>query len=297
MDDDEFRRVAEHVQQDALRGRVPRYVMDVELGPDAVDPRYEDACWELLDAARFAADEICGTLERQVPHLSALEEAGFSDRIRYLTAVACVATAVDLRLRTDAELDRLPYLRTVHRVVDGWRDGATHDLSNLLGPLEFLPRVGRSRDDILGYWIWLNLGDGNEHRHLTWVKSTMRFGRAYGEEILRRFGPDSGEEEPAAQETRGDAGGVSRERARRIAESYLADNPVPGATGEVRNVLGWDEIDARRPSVYGLEGPFWRSHWLAYLEREGHGFRESLIVAVHRETGEVGYAGGAGDEG
>lgn len=298
MDDDGLRRVAEHVQRDALRGRVPRHVIDVELGPDTVDPRYEDACRQLLDEARSAAGEICGTLEQQIHELSALEEAGVSDRIRYLTAVASVASGVDLRLRTDGDLDRLSYLRTVHRVVDRWREGATHDLSNVLGPLEFLPTVGRSREEILAHWIWLNLGDGNEHRHLTWVKSTMRFARAYGEEVLRRFGPESGEEEPASQEQRGDeVPGVSRARARRIAESYLEENPVPGATGKIRKVLTWDEIDARRPNVYGFGEPYWRSHWVVYLEREAHGLYESLIMAVHRDSGDVGYVGGASDEG
>lgn len=90
---------------------------------------------------------------------------------------------------------------------------------------------------------------------------------------------------------------VSRDRAQQIAASYLTEHPVPRATGEIRSVRTWDEIDFRKPLVYGHDEGFWRSHWIVYLEQEGVGLRESLILAVHRETGDVGYVGGAGDEG
>lgn len=298
MADDGFRRATEQVQQQALRGSLPRHVIDFDLGPDALDSRYEDSCRRLLEAARSASDEICDTLEHQCHELTSLEDAGYSERIRYLTAVACVATDVDLRLRTDGGLDRLSYLRTVHHLVDDWREGASYDLSNVLGPMEFLPRVGRSRDEVLGFWIWLNLGDGNEHRHLTWVKSTMRFATGYGKEVLRRFGPDSDEDsDGSAHHAPSGRTAVSRAAARRIAENHLAEHRVPRATGEVREVLAWDEIEFRRPDVYGYTESFWPSHWIAYLEQKGDALRESLIVAVHRETGDIGYVGGANDEG
>lgn len=61
--------------------------------------------------------------------------------------------------------------------------------------------------------------------------------------------------------------------------------------------MTWDEIDSVRPNVYGYAETFWRSYWIVYLEQGGLALRESLIMAVHRETGEVGYVGGAGDEG
>lgn len=297
MDDDAIRRMSEQMQDQALRGSLPRHVMNVRLGPDALDDRYEKSCRKLLEDARSASDEICGALEERCHELKSLVDAGLSDRIRYLTAIACVATAADLRLRADARLDRLPYLRTAHQVVDEWREGATHDLSNLLGPLEFLPMVDRLRDDIVGFWIWLNLGDGNQHRHLTWVKSSMRFARGYGQEIFRRFGPESGRTEPGTPTVTGESPGLSREQASQIAEGFLEENHLPLATGQVRQVLAWDEIDFRRPNVYGYSEPFWRSHWIVYLEQEGMALRESLIMAIHRDTGEVGYVGGAGDEG
>lgn len=88
---------------------------------------------------------------------------------------------------------------------------------------------------------------------------------------------------------------VTRAEARRIAEEYLSEHPLPGATGEVDQVVAREEMSFRRPGVYGDD--FWRSHWLVYLEQKVLALRESLIVAVDRKTGQVGYAGGAKDEG
>lgn len=298
MDDDGMRRIAEHLKLNGLLGRTPRHELDIRLGPEVLDSRYENDCRALLTRARSVSEEICTTLERQCHELSALGEAGLSDRVRYLTAVGGVATAVDLELKTNRGLDRLSYLNTVHQVVDEWQQGATYDLSNLLGPLDFLPRVGRSREDILGQWIWLNLGDGGRHRYLNWVKSSMRFAPSYGSAILSRFGSNARHDErEAVPEGRDQAAELPRDRARTIAETYLAEHGVPKATGRVREVASWDEIDGPRPAVYGYGEDFWRSHWVVYLEQEGSGLRESLILAVHRQTGEIGYLGGAGDEG
>lgn len=298
MDDDGVRRIAEHLKLSALLGRTPRHELEIHLGPEVLDPRFENGCRELVARARSASEEICATLERQCHELSALGKTGLSDRVRYLTAVGGVATAVDLELRTNRGLDRLSYLSTVHQVVNEWRQGATYDLSNLLGPLDFLPRVGRSREDVLGLWIWLNLEDGGRDRHLNWVKSSMRFAPSFGREILSRFGPNARhDEQEALPEERHQASELPRDRARTIAESYLAEHRVPEATGRIREVARWDEIDGRRPSVYGYGEDFWRSHWVVFLEQTGSELRESLILAVHRQTGEVGYVGGAGDEG
>lgn len=280
----------------ALLGRVPRHVMDASLGRDVLDERYEEGCRQLVERAWSASHEICRALEEQCPELSALEEAGYSNRIRYLPAVACVAAGVDRTLETDEDLDVLRYLRNVHRVAQERHEGATYDLSNVLGPLRFLPRVGHSRDDVLGMWIWLNLGDAGDHRHLTWVKSSMRFASGYGSEILRRFGTDPERDEGRTDEDE-TAGEVSRERARRIAEDHVNNNNVPGATGEVYTVKGWTDMDGRPPLVYGYDEDFWRSHWVAYLEQAGMGVRPSLIIAVHRETGTISYVGRANDEG
>ena len=90
---------------------------------------------------------------------------------------------------------------------------------------------------------------------------------------------------------------VSREAARQIAEAYLAENQVPRATGEVSRVMAWDEIEGRKPLTYTPTEDFWSTHWVVYLRQEGFALRESLIMAIHRETGEVAYVGGAGDEG
>lgn len=288
----------EHAREEALRGRTPRHVLDVSLDSDALDARYEGICRELLARARSASGEICARQDRQYPELSAVEEAGLSGRMRYLVTVACVAAAVDTRLGSDAQLDRLAYLKTIHRVLTEWREEATYDLSNVLGPLEFLPVVGRPLHEILGTWIWLNLGDAGEHRHLTWVKSTMRFGGGYGREIRSRFAPekdaDARTTAAAAPER---ASGISRDQARKVAEEHLADTNVLGATGQVRRVAGWEEGDWRDLNIYGYDDYFWRSHWIVYLEQEGHALRSSLVLAVHRETGAIDYVGRASDEG
>lgn len=93
------------------------------------------------------------------------------------------------------------------------------------------------------------------------------------------------------------AGAISREEARRIAKEYLAEHQVPRATGEVGGVMAWDEIEGRKPLTYTFTEDFWSNHWVVYLRQEGLALRESLIMAIHRETGEVAYVGGAGDEG
>lgn len=90
---------------------------------------------------------------------------------------------------------------------------------------------------------------------------------------------------------------VSRQDARATAEEYSAGHSVSDATGRVRSVKLWDEIDARKPDVYGYGDDFWSDHWVVYLERRRSAFQSSLVLAVHRATGEVDYAGLANVEG
>lgn len=227
LDSDALGRAFEHTEMQALLGRVPRHVMDPGLGHDVLEERYEDGCRRLVERAWSASREICTAQEEQCPELSAVEEAGYTNRIRYLTGIACVAAGVDRTLASNEGLDVLPYLRTVHQVAEERREGATYDLSNVLGPLRFLPRVGRSRDDVLGMWIWLNLGDTGEDRHLAWVKSSMRFASGYGTKILRRFGTESERDEGRADADEA-VEEISRERARGLPRSTSRTTTFPG---------------------------------------------------------------------
>lgn len=295
-EDGDLRPVVNHVKLEALLGRIPRHVMDVSLGSESLDSRYEEDFRVLVDQAQAASDAICTKLETQCWELKALEEAGLKDRVRYLTAIGCIAAAVNGRLEYDQEVEWLPLLRTVHTVVAQWRNEATYDLSNLLGPLELLTRTGRSREKILGSWIWLNLEDQGQSRFLTWVKSSMRFSTGYGRAILQRFGAEWWALE-LGQEPTDAAASVSREEARRITRRYLREHRVPSATGEIRAVISVDESSSVRLNVYGYSEDFWRQHWITYVEQEGVALRESVIIAVHQETGDIGYVGGAGDEG
>lgn len=92
-------------------------------------------------------------------------------------------------------------------------------------------------------------------------------------------------------------GEISADRAKAIAARYLAENPTQGATGTIQDVRRWSELPWRPPLVYGKDDAFWERQWLVYLEQPGVGLRSSLIIAIDRFTGEVGYVGSANDEG
>lgn len=54
---------------------------------------------------------------------------------------------------------------------------------------------------------------------------------------------------------------VSRQHARAIANQHRAGHSVSDATGQVRSVKLWDEIDGRKPDVCGYGEDFWSDHW------------------------------------
>jgi len=66
---------------------------------------------------------------------------------------------------------------------------------------------------------------------------------------------------------------------------------------EIRDVLRWEEITSRKPSMYMVRPVSLHDCWICYLEPKGMMLTSSEIIVVARETGEVVYAGSASDEG
>jgi hypothetical protein len=97
-------------------------------------------------------------------------------------------------------------------------------------------------------------------------------------------------------------GAVTREAARRVAETYLAQHPDLGYSG-VSGVHRWSEIPG------GVRGVYWVRHrpspgqleqtWVAYLEEPGPMtvLKSSSVVIIDGESGAVLYVGSANDEG
>jgi hypothetical protein len=179
-------RVLDHVVRNALTGVVPRHVLDADADPGWIHPDHEPACRRLLASASRAADALCTRLERAHHELSSLEDDGLAGRVRYLCTVACVAGVLWPEPPASDEA-RTPLLRTLHSVVERWRPGATHDLSNAMAALWRQGIDRRTMEDLLGHWIWTHLDDGRAGVHLKWVASTFRFQEAYGREIVERF--------------------------------------------------------------------------------------------------------------
>lgn len=80
---------------------------------------------------------------------------------------------------------------------------------------------------------------------------------------------------------------ISRERARTIAQEHLGG-------GEILGVHSHDEVGCA-PSIFG--GPRLDLCWIAYVAQPFRGVKSSIVVLVHRFTGEVLYVGSANDEG
>jgi len=87
---------------------------------------------------------------------------------------------------------------------------------------------------------------------------------------------------------------IVRELARAIAETEVKARKLGTGVGEV---LAFDELAGRSLNMYMVRGDQTRC-WVAYVQREFTGRLESsTVILVDQETGEVVYAGGAGDEG
>lgn len=80
---------------------------------------------------------------------------------------------------------------------------------------------------------------------------------------------------------------ITRERARQIALEHLGG-------GEIHSVRSHDEL-GDPPCIFG--GPRLQLCWIAYVAQPFHGLHSSIVVLVHRYTGEVLYVGSANDAG
>lgn len=85
---------------------------------------------------------------------------------------------------------------------------------------------------------------------------------------------------------------ISRQEAHRIAEDEIVSSGL--GTG-VSCIALVGELRFRLPCLYNA--PDLSTCWIAYAKRAVVAIRESAIVLVDRETGEVRYRGGANDEG
>ena len=87
---------------------------------------------------------------------------------------------------------------------------------------------------------------------------------------------------------------VTRHEALRIAEEFLARDPVPHSGRRIRDVFGVDELPIREPTLYGIDVA---RCWIAYIDRPLRGIMSSEVVLVSKDSGEIVYAGSANDEG
>lgn len=81
---------------------------------------------------------------------------------------------------------------------------------------------------------------------------------------------------------------ISREEARSIAESYVADRGLESGLQRrgIREILAFDELGSRRLKIYGN----WPADdcWVAYLEHSA-GLVPSDVVLISRQSGNVLY--------
>jgi hypothetical protein len=283
----------------SLLGFVPRHVIDVPIGSLPLPDVELQRARERLTQAVRASIERSEELERQVHELTCIEEEQLTGTFRRLMAIAVLAADVDDHVRRKGERESWDHVLATHRAVEEQWTGGTHDLSNCLATLTFLPATGLNRDRALGTWIWLNLGASGRSLHFRWVVSTRRFEAILVRPLLTRFQESLQADEP--DEAHPQVSPITAARAREIAEAHLRATPLPRTTGRASEVVRWDQIDWRKPLVWGKEEDFWKQHWVVYLEKdqppEGFVLGSSLIIAVHERTGEIGYAGSANDEG
>ncbi len=283
----------------ALVGHVPRHVMDVPIASLPLPDEELQGARERVARAIRASHERSGELERQVHELKCIEDDQLAGAFRRLLAIAVLAADVDDHIRRKGERESWHHLLATHRAVEEEWVGASHDLSNCLATLTFLPVTGLKRNRALGTWIWLQMSATERSLHYRWVVSTRRFETILVPILLTRF--QESLLAVAPEEAQPPVSAITAARAREIAEAHLRSTPVPQTTGRVSDVVRWDEITWRKPAVWGKEESFWREHWVVYLEKdqppEGFVLGSSLIIAVHERTGEIGFVGAANDEG
>jgi hypothetical protein len=89
---------------------------------------------------------------------------------------------------------------------------------------------------------------------------------------------------------------TTRDEGRRIASDYLPPPARPRHSSSHRPPVG--EIIARRPAPYFARPVRQEECWVCYLEPQGRMMlTSSEIIIVSNDTGDVVYAGAAGDEG
>ena len=292
--DESVKRIFETGNIQMLMGQRPRHVFDVLVHNIPVDDGEVLAARTRVADALETACAVADRLERTVDELTCIEDGGLSGGFRRLIATAILAVQITARSRSEANEPFRAYLLATHRAAaERWRDGS-YDLSNCLGAVFNGLLVERDPADTLGGWIWSNLGlEGDTEYYFRWVLSSRRFQNLTGDEIVRRIH----DEAVRAFRRIPRLDGISRKQAKRIVERRLSEQPYPGATGAVYKVVSFDEIKDRIPIAYVADKGFWQRQWIAYLERSEVGLISSLIMAINRRTGQVGYTGSAGDEG
>jgi hypothetical protein len=93
---------------------------------------------------------------------------------------------------------------------------------------------------------------------------------------------------------------MTRDEARAVAQKHLGRERPHGSTSagtKIRDVLRFDELQFRAPSIYGFPPERLRDCWIAYVDRPLRGLFSSEVILIDAATGEVLYAGSANDEG
>jgi len=288
-------RIFRNVRTHALRGLIPRHVLDISLDQLPVDPGALAVARARVALAASCGEDMAGRIEGQFHELSSVEDSGKSGSFRRLLGIACIAIDISEQERHSTQDESHHYLVASHRAVEECWVGASHELSNCLACLNHLVITKLERTAALGAWVGLSLAPDREDLHLRWVLSTRRFDTAIGSEILKcaddlRLGsrrkPATAEPDPITPDQAG----------ARVAD-YIAARQGTGPQPSIRTVVRWEEISWAKPNVYGFDGEFWERQWIVYLDPPGDGLRSSLIAAVDRITGDVGYFGTANDEG
>jgi len=89
---------------------------------------------------------------------------------------------------------------------------------------------------------------------------------------------------------------ISREQAREIADGYRAESGEEDWLG-IKQVVEANEVGWQLPRIWGYSESILKDFWIAYVEQPGMALRSFVVILVAKDTGEVKYAGSAGDEG
>jgi len=193
-----------------------------------------------------------------------------------VAAVASVTSADDT--------NRLPFVRTLHAVMNEWRSGTTHDLSNACASLQ-LTQERKAPSDALGTWIWLNLNPADPGLHYRWVASSLRFMHGYGDEILHmaeldvangeimRMGGDVDQDDTAA---------VTDHLALAVVQAYLDRDPPDVGGMEIRGVYSYEQIPPdQQPLAWGVDI---ENCWIVVVDPPRPGMGSSYYIAVSKQN-------------